>query len=132
MGKDGQMIYHRIRAGSELIEPGLLTRIQNRDSSFFRHQDTVSGTEKMVLHERSQITGWTVVADLPLNNLIGGLITQRNYSLAAAAVLMIIALALVGGFSLSLTRPLSMLQKLMARVERGFCASYQREPVPQQ
>lgn len=127
------MIYHPdpSRVGTP-VEPGLLTRIQNRDSSFFRHQDTVSGTEKMVLHERSQITGWTVVADLPLNNLIGGLITQRNYSLAAAAVLMIIALALVGGFSLSLTRPLSMLQKLMARVERGFCASYQREPVPQQ
>lgn len=120
MGKDGQMIYHPdpSRVGTP-VEPGLLTRIQNRDSSFFRHQDTVSGTEKMVLHERSRITGWTVVADLPLNNLIGGLITQRNYSLAAAAVLMIIALALVGGFSLSLTRPLSMLQKLMARVERG-------------
>ena len=52
----------------------------------------------MVLHERSQSTGWTVIADLPLNNLIGGLITQRNYSLAAASMLLIIALALVGGF----------------------------------
>ena len=99
MGGDGHMIYHPdpSRVGAE-VEPGLLSRIQNRDSSFFRHQDPVSGTEKMVLHERSQSTGWTVIADLPLNNLIGGLITQRNYSLAAASMLLIIALALVGGF----------------------------------
>ncbi|MDH6672611.1 two-component system sensor histidine kinase YesM [Paenibacillus sp. LBL] len=120
MGRGGQVIYHPdSNLVGSIVEQGLFARIQNQNSSFFRHQDAASSTEKMVLHERSQITGWTVVADLPLNNLIGGLITQRNYSLAAAAMLMIIALALVGGFSLSLTRPLSMLQKLMARVERG-------------
>ncbi|WP_242615043.1 sensor histidine kinase [Paenibacillus solani] len=120
MSKDGQVIYHpNPKQIGSAVEHELLTRIQKDDSSFFRHQDTASNTEKMVLHERSQITGWTVVADLPLNNLIGGLITLRNYSLAAAAVLIIIALSLVGGFSFSLTRQLSMLQKLMARVERG-------------
>ncbi|MCM3494920.1 histidine kinase [Paenibacillus lactis] len=121
MGSEGQIIYHPDSSliGTE-VEESLLQRLGSRSSSsFFRHQDPASPAEKMVIHEQSRIAGWTVVADLPLSSLIGNLITQRNYSLAAAAVLIGISLALVGGFSLSLTRPLVMLQKLMARVEKG-------------
>jgi len=121
MGSEGQIIYHPDSSliGTE-VEESLLRRLESRSSSsFFRHQDPASPAEKMVIHEQSRIAGWTVVADLPLSSLIGNLITQRNYSLAAAAVLIGVSLALVGGFSLSLTRPLVMLQKLMARVEKG-------------
>lgn len=121
MGSEGQIIYHPDSSliGTE-VEESLRRRLESRSSSsFFRHQDPASPAEKMVIHEQSRIAGWTVVADLPLSSLIGNLITQRNYSLAAAAILIGISLALVGGFSLSLTRPLVMLQKLMARVEKG-------------
>ncbi|GAB6929067.1 sensor histidine kinase [Paenibacillus sp. JCM 10914] len=119
MGTNGRVVYHPdtplIGTG---VEESLLSRLQAQESSYFRHQES-SAPEKIVLHELSALTGWTIVADLPLENLIGDLLMQRNISLAAAALLILIALVLVGGFSLSLTRPLSMLQKLMARVEQG-------------
>jgi len=116
---DGRILYHSDPAlmGTKLA-PEYQDRLNAaRGGGFFRLKQP--GGEQLVLYVPSRSTDWTIVADTPLHDVIGGLIRMRNLTLIAAAVLLIVVLAAVSGFSFSFTRPLSRLQQLMAKVETG-------------
>ncbi|SEG56468.1 sensor histidine kinase [Paenibacillus sp. UNC499MF] len=114
----GELVYHpdAWKVGTHL--PGeQLTRFRGEQPDSFR-TDTPQG-EEIVIYETSRVTDWIVGANIPMETIIGNLIRLRNISLGAALLLFMIALSIVGGYSLSITRSLTYLQKLMAKVENG-------------
>ncbi|GGD50195.1 cache domain-containing sensor histidine kinase [Paenibacillus nasutitermitis] len=115
---EGEIVYHSDPSlmGTHISDT-LLERVSTGGPDYFRIQQ--SGEEKFMIYEFSKAAKWILVADIPLHKIIGNLIYLRNLSLTAAAVMLILTLGIVGGFSLSLTRPLKLLQRLMAKVESG-------------
>lgn len=111
----GRILYHSdpARMGTRL-GPEYSDRLNQAGGGFFRLAQP--GGDQLVLYAPSRSTDWIIVADTPLHEVIGGLIRMRNLTLIAAAVLLIVVLAAVSGFSFSFTRPLSRLQQLMAKV----------------
>ncbi|MDG0814054.1 sensor histidine kinase [Cohnella rhizosphaerae] len=116
---NGSVIYDSDPALTDTSLPQeFMDRIQGerRNTSFRLRQ---SGEEKIVLYAFSGSTDWIIVADISLHDLIGNMIRMRNLSLVAAAILLLVAIAAVAGFSFSFTRPLTKLRRLMAKVEAG-------------
>ncbi|MFS0836536.1 cache domain-containing sensor histidine kinase [Paenibacillus sp. 1P03SA] len=114
----GELVYHPDAWKIGTYLPGeQLTRFQGEQPDFFR-TDTPQG-EEIVIYETSRVTDWIVGANIPMETIIGNLIRLRNISLAAALLLFVIALSIVGGYSLSITRSLTYLQKWMEKVENG-------------
>ncbi|MBV6716160.1 histidine kinase [Paenibacillus chitinolyticus] len=119
---DGELVYHpdAWKIGTRISGEQLL-RFQGGEhasASFSFRTDTPQG-EELVIYETSRVTDWIVGANIPMETIIGNLIRLRNISLAAALLLFMIALSIVGGYSLSITRSLTYLQRLMAKVENG-------------
>lgn len=113
---DGWMVYHPdpARSGSRVPVELRSQFDDNRPGHYFR-----TPGEEIVLYDFSRTTGWIVAADIPLNRLIDSLLSLRNASLTAAVILLVFTLTVLGGYSMSITRSLSFLKKLMARVEHG-------------
>ncbi|GKS12242.1 hypothetical protein YDYSY3_32420 [Paenibacillus chitinolyticus] len=119
---DGELVYHpdAWKIGTHISGEQLM-QMQGGEhasaSASFR-TGTPQG-EELVIYETSRVTDWIVGANIPMKTIIGDLIRLRNISLAAALLLFMIALSIVGGYSLSITRSLTYLQRLMAKVENG-------------
>lgn len=113
---DGTIAYHPDSAMMGARIPyALPDRDKADESSSFLRVDR----DKLVIYTLSHATDWIVAADIPLHTIIGRLIHLRNVTLAIAVALIIATLAIIGGFSFHLTRSLTFLKKLMARVETG-------------
>ncbi|WP_372635295.1 histidine kinase [Cohnella sp.] len=111
---DSTIIYHpeSDKMGTQVSYPFL--DIDQQSPSYYRAND-----DKIVIYALSLATRWIVAADIPLDAIIGRLIHLRNITLAIAVALFIATLAIVGGFSFHITRSLTFLKKMMARVETG-------------
>ncbi|MFD0712055.1 sensor histidine kinase [Paenibacillus sp. GCM10027626] len=115
---DGSTVYHPdpTLTGSR-VEPELAAQFKSKGTDHFRYPQSTQAN--LVIFEHSRTTNWIVAAEIPFRQLIGDLLQLRNYTLVAAAILLLLALIIVGGYSLSLTRSLTFLQRLMAKVENG-------------
>lgn len=111
----GYVMYHqdeRMR-GSQMDAPDRLP-LENG-----YYIDDSPDRKKLVIHHYSRQTGWILIAEVPLNELLGNLILLRNTTIALGILLIVLVFFGIGVFTLSLTRPLLRLQKLMKRAEMG-------------
>ncbi|WP_372009474.1 histidine kinase [Paenibacillus chitinolyticus] len=119
---DGELVYHpdAWKIGTHISGEQLM-QIQGGEpaSASASFRTGAPQGEELVIYETSRVTDWIVGANIPMKTIIGDLIRLRNISLAAALLLFMIALSIVGGYSLSITRSLTYLQRLMAKVENG-------------
>ncbi|MGW9127316.1 histidine kinase [Paenibacillus chitinolyticus] len=117
---DGELVYHpdAWKIGTRISGEQLMQMQEGEPASASFRTGTPQG-EELVIYETSRVTDWIVGANIPMETIIGDLIRLRNISLAAALLLFMIALSIVGGYSLSITRSLTYLQRLMAKVENG-------------
>ncbi|WNQ10460.1 sensor histidine kinase [Paenibacillus aurantius] len=74
---------------------------------------------KMVISDRSSLTGLTLVAEIPRDMLMGKLNATRDMTVFVGGLLFLFALVTAAMLSLSITRPLSHLLKLMKKAEMG-------------
>jgi two-component system sensor histidine kinase YesM len=74
---------------------------------------------RLIIYERSQMTGWTIISEVSLQELNKGMISLRNVTVWVILLLVGLALIITGGFSLYLTQSLLHLQRLMRRAEEG-------------
>ncbi|KQX48866.1 sensor histidine kinase [Paenibacillus sp. Root444D2] len=81
--------------------------------------DQSSGKKKLIIYDDLKSTGWVIVDELPLEELIGSLMNLRYLTLAIGIILVVLVLIAVGTFTLPLTRSLLLLQKLMRKAEDG-------------
>ncbi|MDR6548842.1 histidine kinase [Paenibacillus qinlingensis] len=87
-----------------------------------------SGVKKLIVFEYSPLTEWTLVSEVPLQELTGDLFALRNLTLVVLIVVTLISLFFIGGFALSLTNSLSNMKRLMNRAGSGemFVRAYVR------
>lgn len=116
-GGDGQVIYHpeRSRIGQPL-DPKAHERFIGNNGYYM---DSSQGVKKLVYYQRSGLTDWYVVSEVPFHELNGGLIELRDASVGFMLLLVLLALLAGGGASLAVTSPLLKLQRLMKRAESG-------------
>ncbi|OCA85978.1 hypothetical protein A8F94_14120 [Bacillus sp. FJAT-27225] len=116
--ENGRILYHpdRQSLGTKVDRAYLKDIFKKSQDSFIIE---VEGEKRLITYHTSPITNLTVMTEVPLKNLIGKLVSIRSITIAIAIALITLALMLVGGFSLSLTRSLSHLQALMKKAELG-------------
>ncbi|MGY4690848.1 sensor histidine kinase [Salibacterium sp. K-3] len=98
------------------------------ENSFFINRN--ESLKTLRVYDHSTQTGWTMVASVPLGNIIDSLITLRSSTMWIGLLLIGVALLFVGGFSFFLTHSLTNLQKLMKKVESGNFAIERKKPLP--
>lgn len=75
--------------------------------------------KKIVIAFRSEFTGLTLISEVPLQELMVKLVFMRNLTIVLGAAMLLFAVVMIVGFSLSITKPLSLLMRLMKKVELG-------------
>lgn len=115
---NGKTIYHPNKQNfGQQVSAGLFEQFLNNKQGFFI--DKSSGVKKMVIYDHSPVTNWYLVSEVPVRELTGNLLHLRNITIFISLLLILLALILLGGFSLTITNPLLQLQKLMKRAEIG-------------
>ncbi|WP_211748735.1 sensor histidine kinase [Paenibacillus sp. Marseille-Q4541] len=114
----GHIIYHpdNPRIGTSLT-PSLV-----RDLTFSKtgllHEYEASH-QNILLYEHSPQTDWIVALEQPKNAVVGELLDLRATAIYCFAVIMIVTVFILGGFSLQISRALSLLERFMKRVQTG-------------
>lgn len=121
MDKNNRILYHpdEQQWGKHVYEvfPDFSGRKEESTDGYF--VDESSGEKNLVIFDDLQSTGWMIVDQLPLNELIGDLTILRTLTLAIGLVLIIMVIGAVGTFTIPITRSLLHLQKLMRKAEAG-------------
>ncbi|NHN29886.1 sensor histidine kinase [Paenibacillus agricola] len=118
MDEAGRIIYHpqRDKWGKSALTPELSQKLQSQNGYYV---EKVKLDNRLIIYERSTMTGWTLISEVSLKELNGEMISLRNITVWVGLMLVSLALFLVGGFSFNLTRSLTHLQRLMRRAEEG-------------
>ncbi|MGQ5395781.1 sensor histidine kinase [Paenibacillus sp. M.A.Huq-84] len=119
MDADGRIVYHpqREKWGVPAQTPKLSEMLKASQRGYY--VEKAQSDNRLIIYERSQMTGWTLVSEVSLKELNGKMIGLRNVTLWVGLLLVGLALMITGGFSFYLTRSLSHLQRLMRRAEEG-------------
>ncbi|MDF2671520.1 MAG: hypothetical protein K0R67_3826 [Paenibacillus sp.] len=113
---EGYIMYHseESRWGKKAALPEEI--VSNHIGHFI---DQSSNERKLITYAYSGFTHWFLVTEVPINELIVPIVALRNVTILFGVLLIGLALFIIGGFSLSLTRSLLTLQRLMIRAEKG-------------
>ncbi|WP_165972435.1 sensor histidine kinase [Paenibacillus piri] len=119
MNEEGNIVYHpdRQKWGSYAMTPELNRRLAASQSGHF--VENAQDDNRLIIYEKSEKTGWTLISEVSLQELNKGMIGLRNITVWIGLLLVSLALLLTGGFSLYLTQSLLHLQRLMRRAEDG-------------
>jgi two-component system sensor histidine kinase YesM len=128
MDAEGKLIYHPdeqlLGKPAGEVMPTFSETVGDRKNGYFIDRDSgggfrMSGGKRLVIYDDLNTTGWMIVDELPVKELIGSLINLRYLTLMIGVVLIVLVIAAVGTFTFSLTRSLLLLQKLMRKAEAG-------------
>ncbi len=118
MDSEGQIIFHpNTTLLGTYISGSTIKKDYSEPRDVFKTE--INRNKTIVLYEHSNISNWYLIAELPRDQIIHNLLQLRDMTLSMGALIIIVALSVIGGFSLSLTKSLLYLQKLMNRVESG-------------
>ena len=78
------------------------------------------GDRKLIVQQRLDEFGWTLVYEIPLAAMSGRLLALQRVTAGLMACIMGLVLALLGGYMFRLTKRIMYLQKLMFQAERGM------------
>ncbi|MBP1963296.1 two-component system sensor histidine kinase YesM [Paenibacillus aceris] len=118
MDAEGRVIYHpeKERWGKQALTPELSEKLSSENGYYV---EKARQDNRLIIYERSPMTGWTLISEVSLKELNKDMISLRNVTVWIVLLLVGIALILTGGFSLYLTQSLLHLQRLMRRAEEG-------------
>ncbi|WP_240413787.1 sensor histidine kinase [Paenibacillus periandrae] len=91
-----------------------------QENDTFIHKE--NKTDTMVIFNKSAYTDWSIVSEVPIQELNADLIELRNVTIWAALILTLVASFIIGGYSFYITGSLSKLEKLMRQVQDGNLA----------
>lgn len=114
----GKILYHpdKKKLNKKVSKSYLKDIYEKKQDSFILE---INGEKRLITYDTSPKTNLTIITEVALDDLIGKLISIRYITITIGIVLITIALILVGGFSLSLTKSLTQLQILMKKAESG-------------
>lgn len=117
----GRIVYDpsKEKVGKQL-DGRLFEQLQHNPDRFFVHADADEETEKrMYFSRRSDYSGWTLVASIPLASMRKPVNNIRQTTFAASAISLILGLLLAYRFGKSIISPIQMLEQGMRRTETG-------------
>lgn len=116
--QQGKILYHpdKKKLNKKVSKSYLKDIYEKKQDSFILE---INGEKRLITYDTSPKTNLTIITEVALDDLIGKLISIRYITITIGIVLITIALILVGGFSLSLTKSLTQLQILMKKAESG-------------
>lgn len=118
VNSDERYLYHPDSAKwGERLPDSYLQGIKGVNKPYFTYGTGQS--KHIVVYNQSAKTGLTIVSEVPLKELTGDLIYFRNLTLGLVLILIVLAFLTIFSFSLSVTRSLSHLLKLMKKAELG-------------
>lgn len=114
---DGRILYHPdLRLAGETLrdtELGGIRLTENNDMV------QLNGNRILVSNNRSDVTGWSVVAYVPMDEMASGLNVARNSTLMIMAGIIVICMLSIPRIVGMVVRPVRRLRDLMKRVESG-------------
>lgn len=118
LDKKGQIIYHSDKKSlGSSFSKDIMNKYLNKTSNAILTD--INKVKKYIIYEHSHVTNWILVAEIPRDQIIGNLIRLRTETILLGILILIVAMAVVGGFSLTITKSLSYMQRLMRKVESG-------------
>ena len=121
---DGVVIYDSGMQGlgTNIGSGDLFPRLREAHGSFVYTPSSgsaASSGKQLVVYDTSEQTDWKIILSIPLGALTRDAAHTRNATLAAIAVVTLVALLSSIFLSSALTRPLDGMMRLMKRVQRG-------------
>jgi len=104
----------------------------NQESTHANDRFAILGNDHsktLMVYDYSPQSNWTMVANVPMNQIMENLISLRNSTIWIGLILIGIALLFIGGFSFSLTYSLTTLQNLMKKVQSGKLNIQKKQPL---
>jgi len=113
----GRIVYHPVasKIGKQLDGP-LFTKLQQNSNRFFISEDD---KERVHFSRRSDYSGWTLVASMPLDELREPVTNIRQTTLYTCIAALIVALIVAYRFGRTLVRPIQLLESGMRQTEKG-------------
>lgn len=81
--------------------------------------DSSSGTDKLLVYNHSPLSDWTLLLEVPMKELTRDFSGLRNATVVIGLLLIVLAVVIIGSFTVSITRSLLLLKKLLNRAEQG-------------
>ncbi|MDF2670306.1 MAG: hypothetical protein K0R67_2612, partial [Paenibacillus sp.] len=98
------------------VDPAL---IRQSSGNVFEFIQNGPDGKKLIVQQRSDYTGWTLVYEIPLTVLSEELLSLQRITTVVIVCLIGFALIVLGGFAYRMTRRIMFLQKLMYQAEWG-------------
>jgi len=86
-------------------------------NNFFIHQE--NEVSEIVNYNISDATGWTIISEFPFAQLNKDLIKLRDYSIWTFVVITLVAVFIIGGYTIYITNSLNVLERLMRQAQSG-------------
>ncbi|UKS28674.1 histidine kinase [Paenibacillus sp. HWE-109] len=113
----GKIVYHpKTEMVGRQLDDKLLTTLKENQNRIFEYKDDV---ERVHFNRRSDYSGLTLVASMPLDELRVPTQNIRKTTLYTCAIAIIIALFFAYRFGQSIIRPIKMLEYGMRKTEKG-------------
>lgn len=116
--QNGRILYHPDKSRINDLLPFSLKEKFTADPSGLIHEYE-SSSENILLYEESALTQWAVALEQPKDAVVSDLLNLRTTTIYLFVVIMLVTLLVMGGFSLQISRALSLLQRFMKRVQSG-------------
>ncbi|OXM85412.1 cache domain-containing sensor histidine kinase [Paenibacillus rigui] len=113
----GDIVYHP-KAGmiGTHLDSQLLVKLNQHTNSIFNYKDD---TERVYFNRKSDYSGWTLVASMPLDELKQPVMNIRRTTLLTCFLAVLAALFLAYRFGRSILGPIKRLESGMRRTEKG-------------
>ncbi|CAG7595641.1 hypothetical protein PAESOLCIP111_00049 [Paenibacillus solanacearum] len=113
----GDIVYHPdVQLAGQALKDTYLggLKLSEKNDTYERNGETI-----LVSHNRSELTGWNIVAYVPMSEMATGLNVARNSTLAIMSGMIAVSLLCIPRMVGWVVRPIVRLRNLMKQVERG-------------
>lgn len=86
-------------------------------NNYFIHQE--NDVSEIVNYNISDATGWTIISEFPFAELNKDLIKLRDYSIWTFVLITLVAVLIIGGYTIYITNSLNVLERLMRQTQNG-------------
>ncbi|CAG7619088.1 sensor histidine kinase [Paenibacillus allorhizosphaerae] len=113
----GEIVYHPdVELAGRALQDTYLSglKLSEKNDTYEKNGETI-----LVSHNRSELTGWNIVAYVPMSEMATGLNIARNSTLVILSGIVLLSLLFIPRLVDWVVRPIIRLRNLMKRVERG-------------
>ncbi|SDX80210.1 sensor histidine kinase [Paenibacillus sp. PDC88] len=116
--QNNRILYHPDKERINDLLPASLAEKFSAEPAGLIHEYE-GNSENILLYEEATLSKWAVALEQPKNAIVFELLNLRSTTVYLFVVIMLVTLLVMGGFSLQISRALSLLQHFMKRIQSG-------------